>query len=86
MDNFKSTIVLYTYRYIWKDISGKLCVKILTEPQEGHKLFQERIQKDDNIVSCMREYVNEVNFEYLGFTEPVKIEKKEGDESEKESS
>lgn len=86
MEGFKSTIVLYTYRYIWKDKEGKLCVKFLTEPQEGHKLFQERVLHDGNIVSCMREYVSEVNFEYLGFTEPVKVENnKEGEKDEEKA-
>lgn len=73
----KQTIILYTYRYIWKDKDGKLCVKFLTEPQEGHAQFQQALLDDETVVSCIREYVNEINFEYLGFTEPVKEEKKE---------
>lgn len=77
MENVKGTIVVYTYRYIWKTKDGKLCVKFITEPQEGHMKFQSAIIEDEFIVSCMREYVNEVNFEYLGFTEPVKEEKKD---------
>lgn len=76
-DNVKQTIILYTYRYIWKDKAGKLCIKFLTEAQEGHAKFQKAICDDENIVSCIREYVNEINFEYLGFTEPVKNEQKE---------
>ena len=75
--NVKQTIILYTYRYIWKTKDGKLCIKFLTEPQEGHMKFQTSINEDVNIVSCVREYVNEINFEYLGFTEPVKNEVKE---------
>ena len=78
----KNTIVLYTYRYIWKDTAGKLNVKYLTEPHEGHARFQSAILDDEKIVSCVREYVSEINFEYLGFTEPVKIEKKENEENE----
>ena len=83
MNNQKNTVVVYTYRYIWKDKNGKLCVKFLTEVQEAHAKFQEAIKNDVNIVSCMREYVSEINFAYLGFTEEVKKEKKEGDEDEK---
>ena len=60
-------------------------MKFLTEPQEGHIKFQKLIQEDENIVSCIREYVNEVNFEYLGFTEPVKTENKENEENETNS-
>lgn len=83
--NSKQTIIVYTYRYIFKDKQGRLNVKFLTEPQEGHIKFQKLIQDDENIVSCIREYVNEVNFEYLGFTEPVKTEKKEKEENETNS-
>lgn len=82
MEGFKSTIVLYTYRYIWKDKNGKLCVKFLTEPQEGHARFQATLRESADIVSCVREYVNEINFEYLGFTESVKEEKKDVQELE----
>lgn len=84
---FKSTIVLYTYRYMWQTVDGKLCVKFVTEPQEGHARFQEAIKNDSSITSCMREYCHEVNFEYLGFTEPVKKqEQKEKKEDEEKSS
>lgn len=82
IESFEQVIILYTYRYIWKDKNGKLCVKYLTEPQEGHRTFQERIKQDSSIVSCVREYIHEVNFRYLGFTEPVKNEEKEGEKNE----
>lgn len=71
------TPVVYTYRYMWKDKKGSLCVKFLTEPLEGHKKFIEQLRKDENIVSCAREYCHEINFAFIGFSEPVKIEKKE---------
>lgn len=70
------TVVVYTYRYIWKKQDGGLCVKFLTGPQEEHAFFQKNILEDENIVSCLREYVNEINFAYLGFTEEVKKENK----------
>lgn len=72
----EEVIILYTYRYIWKTKAGKLCVKYLTDIQEGHKTFQTNILNDENIISCAREYIHEVNFTYLGFTEPVKSEEK----------
>lgn len=80
--SFEQVIILYTYRYIWKKNDGKLCVKYLTEPQEGHAKFQQSILDDEGIVSCVREYIHEVNFRYLGFTEPVKNENKEGEKNE----
>lgn len=73
----KETIVIYTYRYIYKDKQGRLNVKYLSEPQDGHARFQQAILDNDEVVSCIREYINEINFEYLGFTEPVKTENKE---------
>lgn len=79
-----NTIIVYTYRYIWKDKNGGLCVKFITGPQEEHALFQKNILENDTIVSCMREYVSEVNFAYLGFTEEVKRENKESEVNQNE--
>lgn len=73
---------IYTYRYFWKDNEGKLFVKFLTDSQENHKVFQDDILKNQNIVSCMREYVGEVDLSFIGFTEPVKEEKKEENKDE----
>lgn len=80
----KETVIVYTYRYIFKDKKGKLHVKFLTEPQEAHARFQQAIRDNDDIVSCIREYVSEVNFEYFGYTEPVKTEEKENKENDNE--
>lgn len=74
-----NTVIVYNYRYIWKKHDGGLCVKFITGPQEEHALFQKNILENENIVSCLREYVNEINFAYLGFTEEVKKEKKESE-------
>lgn len=84
VESFEQVIILYTYRYIMKDKKGNLSVRYLTEPQEGHKLFQQGVLDSDEIVSCVREYINEVNFRYLGFTEPVKVEEKEKEKKESE--
>lgn len=83
--NVKNTIILYCYRYIYKTKDGRLVVKFMTEPQEAHARFQESIRDNPDIVSCIREYVHEINFEYLGFTEPVKNEEKEKEENETNS-
>lgn len=72
----KDTVTVYCYRYIWKDKSGKLCVKYVTDVIEGHARFQEVLRNDPNVVSALREYQNEVNFAYIGFTESVKEENK----------
>ena len=78
------TIRLYTYKYIWKQKDNKLCVKVLTGVQEEHAKFQTAIQNDNNIVSCMREYLGEMNLSYMNFTEPVKLEDKPKEEKQDE--
>lgn len=79
----KDTVILYTYRYFWKQKDGKLCVKFITGPQEEHAQFQNRLRDNNNIESAMREYVSQVNLAYLGFTEEVKKQIKEEKEIEK---
>lgn len=77
------TVILSTYRYIWKDKkTGNLCVKFITDTLKGHDDFMTAIRNDVNVESCCREYMHEINFAYLGFTESVKVEKI--DEEEKE--
>lgn len=71
------TIRVYCYKYIWKTKQNNLCVKYLTETQDGHAIFQKHLRENDEIVSAMREYVHEINFAYMNFTEPVKEEKNE---------
>lgn len=73
--------VVYCYRYMWKDTSGKLCVKYVTDVLEKHDEFMKQVVASDQIVSCAREYIHQINFDYLGFTETVKAENKENKES-----
>lgn len=81
------TVTVYCYRYIWKDKEGKLGVKYFTDTIEGHAKFQEVLRNDANVVSALREYQHEVNFAYIGFTEPVKEENKtEVESNEKKNS
>lgn len=75
--------LVYTYRYIWKDKDNKLFVRYVTDSMDGHKRFIENVTDDINVVSCMREYVSEVNLAYIGFTEKVKEEIKEDKDNEK---
>ena len=75
----ESTVIVYTYRYFWKEKSGKICVKFLTEPIEGHNHFIGMLKDNANVVAASREYVSEVNFAYLGFNESLKKENNEED-------
>lgn len=67
---------VYAYKYIWKTKDDKLCVKFVTDTQEGQALFQKYLRENEDIISAMREYVYEINFAYINFTEPVKEVKK----------
>lgn len=79
------TIRLYTYKYIWKQKDDKLCIKVLTGVQDEHAKFQTVIKNDSNIVSCMREYLGEMNLAYMNFTEPVKFEEKPKEDKQDET-
>lgn len=72
----QDTIIVYTYKYVWEKKDGNLCVKYMTETQENHAKFQQIIHDDKEIVACYREYISEVNFAYLNFTESVKEKEK----------
>ena len=81
----KNTVIVYNYRYMWKQKDGKLCVRYICDIPAVHEQFIKQLRENDNVVSSFREYVNEVNFEYIGFTEAVKEEKKEKIENETEN-
>lgn len=74
---------LYTYRYLFKTNEteeGKIGVKIVTDTLEGLQVLEKAIISDENILSCLKEYVNEVDLSFVGCTETIKSEiKKEGD-------
>lgn len=76
-EKIQDTVIVYNYRYIWKTKDGNLNVKYVTNTLEGHGDFIKAIRNDSNIVSALREYQHEINFAFIGFTEPVKEEKKE---------
>lgn len=75
-----NTVMVYTYRYYWKTLKGKLCVKYVTGSLEEHVAFEKSIRENADIESAMREYVNQIDFAYLGFTEAIKEKKKEKEE------
>lgn len=84
VENVRASIIVYTYKYVWQDKDGKLCVKYLTDVLEAHARFMTTIKNDSSIKAAYREYINEVNFEYLNFTETFKVDeaKKDGEENE----
>lgn len=80
----QDTVVVFTYRYMWKNTDGKLCVKFVTDTLGGLKAFEDMLKAESSVVSAIKEYVSEVNFAFLGFTETVKAENKEKGENEDE--
>lgn len=78
----KNTIVAYNYRYMWKSKDGSLCCRYLCGTEEEHVTFMRSLLENEDVVSAMREYQGEVNYAFIGFTESVKVEKKEENQSE----
>lgn len=75
----KLGITVFTYKYVWQKLDGQLCVKYMTETEENHLKFQEIIKDDKDIIACYREYISEVDFAKLNFTESVKEKEEKGD-------
>lgn len=69
--------VIYTYRYFWKTKDGRLNVKILTDVENVHNTFIDIFKNDDNILSCTREYLGEVDLSMIGYTDTFKTEVKD---------
>lgn len=66
---------ILTYRYMFhaKDMpDGKIGVKYVSETLQNHDEYVKRVLADDQIVSCVREYVGEYDCDLIGFTESVK--------------
>ena len=69
---------LYTYRYVWKrDDYESLCVRYLTGTALEHVKFCTDLAADDHVLSATKEYVSEVDCNYLLLVSAVKVEKKE---------
>lgn len=65
---------IYTYRYFWRDKDNKLRCRYLSGTLEEQEAFQANLRADPFIVSAMREYIHEVDYAFIGFTEAVKEE------------
>lgn len=72
----KQPIKVYTYRYMWKNKDNGLCVKFITGVVQEHNQFMDILMKDENIVSALREYVNEIDYSFIGWSQAIKEENK----------
>lgn len=72
----KQNYIVFTYRYMWKTKDNKnvFNVKFVTGAVEEHKRFMGLLQKDENVISATRIYVNEIN---VSLTEQHEFVKKE---------
>lgn len=73
----KNQNIVYTYRYIWRDVNApkdKFCVKYVTGAEIEHKNFMAKLLQEDSVVCASRIYVSEVN---VSLTEQHEIIKKE---------
>lgn len=72
-------MVLFTYRYLFKskDNPDSVGVKYLTDTEEGLKRLDDCIRSDENIISCLREYIDQVDCSLIGFTEGIKKNEEE---------
>lgn len=60
MSNINTLPIVYTYRYMWKDINtNNICFKIVSDTDEGLKRFE------DSFVSSMKDSIESFGREYL---------------------
>lgn len=66
---------IITRRYVFDlaDNPGQLCVKYVSEIPTGHELFIKGIMEDENVLSCIFEYVGEIDVAATGFVTTVKV-------------
>ncbi len=74
-----------TYRYVLKLKKGEkneLFVRFLTATPVQHEKYRSNLLNDNNVVSCIAEYVCTYEFDFIGEIIHVKTEKKEGESDE----
>lgn len=68
---------IVTYRYVLRTkdmVPDRVGVKYISETAAGHDDFIKRILADENVISCLREYVSEYDCALIGKYESVKDE------------
>lgn len=71
-----NTVKVYTYRYMYKCVDGSLKCAYITGSNEEHVKFMQTLNDSNDVKSALREYQGEIDYAFIGFTEPVKVEKK----------
>lgn len=78
---------IYTYRYLIKKANSEKDNTLFVTMQTGDEFFHDRYMEslvtDDDVISCIREYVCEYDIDKIAQVFPVKEEKeKEGENNE----
>lgn len=65
-------VVLYTYKYMWT-LSGdeRISFKVITDTEEGHKLFIDGVKSLPNLDKAAREYLSEIDVSKFSVCEEV---------------
>lgn len=72
---------IFTYRYMWKTKDSEhIQVKYISDVTKAHTAFRECLQKDDNVLSAMCEYIGEVDPLVIAYTDIIKKEVKVNEE------
>lgn len=66
--------MVFTYRYMWT-VNGSKSVnfKIVTDTNEGLKLFESNLAKVPNIDKVSREYICEIDVSKMGIYENIDV-------------
>lgn len=60
-------MIVYTYRYVWKiEGSSTLNFKIVSDIDEGFKLFEKELLSLPGIERCAKEYLHEYDCTKIG--------------------
>lgn len=78
---------IVTYRYMWttSDLKDKVCIRFVSDVEQGHEDFVEKLQKSiPSLEKFGREYVCEYDLEKLSVFEDLLNGAKEISDNEKE--
>lgn len=66
---------IFTYRYMWKTKDSEhIQVKYISDVTKAHTVFRDNLQKDENVVSAMCEYIGEIDPLVIAYTDIIKKE------------
>lgn len=66
---------VYTWRYVWK-VKGEdsLRVKYVCDVKKAHEDFRKCLRENEDVVSCIAEYIGEVDPVLMAYSDVIKKE------------